>query len=58
LYSGWSLHDERILTASGRFSLAELVDRAPTLLDEQSGLASMATSVGDTMAKFGRRGEG
>ncbi|MEZ5298183.1 MAG: hypothetical protein R2697_18515, partial [Ilumatobacteraceae bacterium] len=56
LYSGWSLSDERILTSSGRFSLAELVDRAPSLLDDRSGPASMATSVGDTMSKFGRRG--
>jgi hypothetical protein len=58
LFSGWSLSEERVLTAAGRFSVADLVDRAPALLDDRSGLASMATSVADTMAKFGRRGEG
>ncbi len=58
LYSGWSLSEERILTAAGRFSVADLIDRAPALLDGRSAPASMATSVADTMAKFGRRGEG
>jgi NAD(P)-dependent dehydrogenase (short-subunit alcohol dehydrogenase family) len=58
LFSGWSLSEERVLTAAGRFSVADLIDRAPALLDDRSGLASMATSVADTMAKFGRRGEG
>lgn len=58
LYSGWSLSEERILTAAGRFSLADLVDRAPALLNEGAAPASMATSVADTMARFGRRGHG
>jgi NAD(P)-dependent dehydrogenase (short-subunit alcohol dehydrogenase family) len=58
LYSGWSLSEERILTAAGRFSLADLVNRAPALLNEGAAPASMATSVADTMAKFGRRGHG
>ena len=58
LYSGWSLSEERILTAAGRFSLADLVDRAPALLNEGAAPASMATSVADTMARFGRRGPG
>ena len=58
LYSGWSLSEERVLPAAGRFSVADLIDRAPALLDGRSAPASMATSVADTMAKFGRRGEG
>ena len=39
-------------------SLADLVDRAPALLNEGAAPASMATSVADTMARFGRRGPG
>jgi len=56
LYSGWSLADDKVLISDGQFSIADLVDRAPDLLDDRSAPASMATSVSDTMVEFGRRG--
>lgn len=55
LYSGWSLDDEQILTTDGRFSVEELMDRAPSLIPAGAMLASAKTAVGDTMAKFGQR---
>ncbi len=58
LYAGWSLDDDQILATDGRFSVAELAERAPALLADESRAASMVTSVGDTMAHFGRRSKG
>ena len=58
LYGGWSLNDDQVLATDGKFTVAELAERAPTLLADESRLASMVTSVGDTMAHFGRRAGG
>ncbi len=55
LYGGWSLDDENMLVANGRFTVAELAQRAPALLTDESRLASVVTSVSDTMVNFGRR---
>ena len=57
LYGGWHLADDAVITADGRFTAAELAERAPALLDGRRSLASVSTSVGDTMKKFGRRKE-
>lgn len=58
LYAGWSLDDDQILATDGRFTVAELAERAPSLIADEARLASMVTSVGDTMIHFGRRSEG
>lgn len=55
LYMGWSLSDDLVLTSDGRFSITELMERAPTLLRDGVKVASMATSVNETMKDFGRR---
>ena len=56
LYGGWHLADDAVITTDGRFSVDELAQRAPTLLAGRGALASVTTSVGDTMKQFGRRG--
>lgn len=55
LYMGWSLADDNMLVTDGRFSVAELMERAPALIRDGVKSASLATSVGDTMRNFGRR---
>jgi hypothetical protein len=56
LYSGWQLADDAVITANGRFTVDGLRRDAPTLLKGRGALASVTTSVGDTMRHFGRRG--
>lgn len=56
LYGGWHLADDAVITSDGRFTVDELARRAPALLEGPGQLASMTTSVGDTMKQFGRRG--
>jgi len=55
LYGGWSLDEEQMLVTDGRFTVEELAQRAPALLTGGPRLASVVTSVSDTMVNFGRR---
>ena len=55
LYGGWHLADEAVMTTDGRFTVEEIAERAPALLEGRRALASVVTSVGDTMKNFGRR---
>jgi len=55
LYGGWSLDDEQMLVTEGRFTVEELTQRAPALLTGGPRLASVVTSVNDTMVNFGHR---
>jgi NAD(P)-dependent dehydrogenase (short-subunit alcohol dehydrogenase family) len=55
LYGGWSLADEDIIATDGRWEVADLIDRAPRLLEGRTGLASVTTSVADTFMDFGSR---
>lgn len=55
LYGGWHLGDDAVITSDGRFTVDELAERAPALLEGRGQLASVTTSVGDTMRQFGRR---
>ena len=55
LYGGWSLADEDIIATDGRWTVGDLADKAPRLLEGKSGLASVATSIGDTFKSFGKR---
>ena len=55
LYGGWSLGDEDILATDGRWTVGDLQDKAPRLLDGRSNLASVTTSIGDTFKGFGKR---
>jgi NAD(P)-dependent dehydrogenase (short-subunit alcohol dehydrogenase family) len=55
LYGGWSLDKTNDLIATeGRWTVEDLADKAPRLLEDREGLASAATSIGDTMKGFGR----
>jgi NAD(P)-dependent dehydrogenase (short-subunit alcohol dehydrogenase family) len=55
LYGGWSLADEDIIATDGRWEVADLIDRAPRLLEGRTGLASVTTSIADTFTNFGSR---
>ncbi len=55
LYGGWHLADDAVITTDGRFTVDDLVQRAPALLGGRGQLASVSTSVTDTMKQFGRR---
>ena len=55
LYGGWSLAEDDILATDGRWTVADLKDKAPALLDGRSNLASVTTSIGDTFKGFGKR---
>lgn len=55
LYGGWSLDkDNDVIAADGRWTVAGLQAKAPGLLEGRSGLASVTTSIGDTMKNFGK----
>ena len=56
LYGGWHLADGAVITTDGSFTVEELAQRAPSLLRGRGPLASVVTSVADTMQHFGRRG--
>lgn len=55
LYGGWSLSNDDIIAADGRFTVADLQARAPKLAEGRSDLASVTTSIGDTFKGFGKR---
>lgn len=55
LYGGWSLADEDIIATDGRWEVADLIDRAPRLLEGRTGLASVTTAIADTFTGFGSR---
>jgi len=55
LYGGWSISDDKILATEGRWTVADLQDKAPRLLEGRDGLASVTTSIGDTFKGFGKR---
>jgi NAD(P)-dependent dehydrogenase (short-subunit alcohol dehydrogenase family) len=55
LYGGWSLTEEKILAADGRWTVGDLQAKAPRLLEGRKELASVLTSIGDTFKGFGKR---
>ena len=55
LYGGWSLESKNIIATDGRWTVSDLRDKAPRLLDGRKGLASVTTSIGDTFKGFGKR---
>jgi NAD(P)-dependent dehydrogenase (short-subunit alcohol dehydrogenase family) len=55
LYRGFSLVDDDVIAADGRWTVAGLQHFAPRLLEGRRDLASVATNVGDTSRQFGSR---
>jgi len=55
LYGGWSLDDDKVLVTDGRWTVADLANNAPRLAEGRGKLASVVTSIGDTMKNFGSR---
>jgi NAD(P)-dependent dehydrogenase (short-subunit alcohol dehydrogenase family) len=55
LYGGWSLADGDVIVTEGRWTVADLQAKAPKLTEGRGDLASVLTSIGDTMKDFGRR---
>jgi NAD(P)-dependent dehydrogenase (short-subunit alcohol dehydrogenase family) len=55
LYGGWSLSEEKILAADGRWTVGGLQKLAPRLLEGRGELASVVTAIGDTFKNFGKR---
>jgi NAD(P)-dependent dehydrogenase (short-subunit alcohol dehydrogenase family) len=55
LYGGWSLTEEKILAADGRWTVEGLQAQAPGLLEGRGSMASILTSIGDTFKGFGKR---
>ena len=56
LYGGFSLAEENIIATEGRWTVADLQAKGAKLAEGTDGLASVATSIGDTFKDFGRRG--
>ncbi len=57
LYGGWSLDKSNdVIATDGRWTVADLSEQAPGLLESRDGLASVTTSIGDTMKDFGKLG--
>ncbi len=55
LYGGWSLdRGNDVIAADGRWTVAGLQEKAPRLLDGRGTLASVVTTIGDTMKGFGK----
>ncbi len=55
LYGGWSLdRGNDVIAADGRWTVAGLQEKAPRLLDGRGSLASVVTTIGDTMKGFGK----
>lgn len=55
LYGGWSLdRGNDVIAADGRWTVAGLQEKAPRLLDGRGNLASVVTTIGDTMKGFGK----
>lgn len=55
LYGGWSLEEENIIAADGRWTVADLQAQAGKLAEGRKGLSSVTTSIGDTFKGFGDR---
>ena len=49
LFTGWSLRDEDVVVGSGRWTVAELADAAPRLLTGRREVASLSTTLEETM---------
>ncbi len=55
LYGGYSLSEDKIIAADGRWTVAGLQDKAPRLLEGRGKLASVITHINDTFKGFGKR---
>ena len=55
LYGGWSLQEEDIIATDGRWTVADLQAKAPSLAEGRNDLASVTTSIADTFKGFGDR---
>ncbi len=55
LYGGWSLSDDDIIAADGRWTVADLQAKAGALAEGRNQLASVTTSIADTFKDFGKR---
>ena len=56
LYGGWSLSNDDIIATDGRWTVADLQDKAGRLAEGRDNkLASVTTSIGDTFKGFGKR---
>jgi NAD(P)-dependent dehydrogenase (short-subunit alcohol dehydrogenase family) len=55
LFGGWSLSDDDIIAADGRWTVADLQAKAPRLAEGRNDLASVTTSIADTFKDFGNR---
>jgi NAD(P)-dependent dehydrogenase (short-subunit alcohol dehydrogenase family) len=55
LYGGWSLDDGDVIATDGRWTVADLQAKARSLAEGRGDLASVQTSIGDTLRQFGKR---
>lgn len=55
LYGGWSLSDDDVLVTEGRWTVDGIAANAARLGEGRNKLASVVTSIGDTMKDFGSR---
>ena len=55
LYGGWSLADDDIIVADGRWTVEGLQSLAPRLAQGRGDIASVTTGLGDTFKLFGKR---
>jgi len=55
LYGGWSLADEDVLVTEGRWTVADIAANVERIAGDRRKLASVVTSIGDTMKDFGSR---
>ena len=55
LYGGWSLANDDIIAADGRWTVEGLTRLAPRLLEGRGKAASITTHINDTFKEFGQR---
>ncbi len=55
LYGGWSLAEEDIIVADGRWTVADLQSKGARLAENRRQLASVTTDIADTFKQFGKR---
>ncbi len=55
LYGGWSLADDDIIVADGRWTVADLQSKGARLAENRRQLASVTTDIADTFKLFGKR---
>jgi NAD(P)-dependent dehydrogenase (short-subunit alcohol dehydrogenase family) len=55
LYAGFSLPQDKIIAADGRWTVEGLRDKAGRLLEDRGQLASVVTHISDTFKGFGKR---